>query len=191
MQRQSCPAPRGSPYGGTARLGSLVHELPPSCRSDKGTTVRHGISAAGAVLPSASVNRQARRVALTPCVPLSRGAGEGDYGVRKRSFRPAEADASALQRVGRAAPLSHCVGEGLGVRAESRRTLHTMNSSDVPLSAPAGSPCRQGEGGFTFTCFCELRLRGWYQCFVAPLEPKHLNLPTLPPKVAGIDTPSV
>ena len=47
------------------------------------------------------------------------------------------------------------------------------------------------KGGFTFTCFCELRLRGWYQCFVAPLEPKHLNLPTLPPKVAGIDTPSV
>ena len=29
----------------------------------------------------------------------------------------AEADASALQRVGRAAPLSHAVGEGLGVRA--------------------------------------------------------------------------
>jgi hypothetical protein len=26
-------------------------------------------------------------VALTPFVPLSRGAGEGDYGVRKRSFR--------------------------------------------------------------------------------------------------------
>jgi len=57
--------------------------------------------------------------------------------------------------------------------------------------ADVSSPCRQGEGGFTFTCFCELRLRGWYQCFVAPLEPKHLNLPTLPPKVAGIDTPSV
>jgi hypothetical protein len=26
-------------------------------------------------------------LALTPFVPLSRGAGEGDYGVRKRSFR--------------------------------------------------------------------------------------------------------
>ena len=36
--------------------------------------------------------------ALTPCVPLSRRAGEGE----------------------RAAPLSHAVGEGLGVRAEKR-----------------------------------------------------------------------
>jgi len=52
------------------------------------TAARYGISEAGAVLlPSASVNRQARRDALTPCVPLSREAGEGDYGVRKRSFR--------------------------------------------------------------------------------------------------------
>jgi len=66
--------------------------------ADKGTTVRHGISAAGAVFPSASVNRQARRVALTPFVPLSREAGEGE----------------------RAAPLAHCVGEGLGVRAKRR-----------------------------------------------------------------------
>ena len=70
------------------------------------------------------VNGWARRVALTPFVPLSREAGEGeraagrtavrpytpspargegDYGVRKRSFRPAEADASALQTGLRAA----------------------------------------------------------------------------------------
>ena len=46
----------------------------------------------------------------------------------------AEADASALQTGQRAAPLSHLVGEGLGVKAESRRTLHTANSSDVPLA---------------------------------------------------------
>ena len=72
--------------------------------ADKGTTVRHGISAAGAVFPSASVNRQARRVALTPFVPLSREAGEGE----------------------RAAPLAHCVGEGLGVRAKKRvRPAHS------------------------------------------------------------------
>jgi hypothetical protein len=48
----------------------------------------------------------------------------------------AEANASALQTGQRAAPLSHLVGEGLGVRAESGRTLHTVNPSDVPLSVP-------------------------------------------------------
>jgi len=42
------------------------------------------------------VNGQVRLLALTPFVPLSRGAGEGE----------------------RAAPLSHAVGEGLGVRAK-------------------------------------------------------------------------
>ena len=46
----------------------------------------------------------------------------------------AEANASALQTGQRAAPLSHAVGEGLGVRAESGRTLHTVNPSDLPLS---------------------------------------------------------
>ena len=46
----------------------------------------------------------------------------------------AEANASALQTGQRAAPLSHAVGEGLGVWAESGRTLHTVNPSDVPLS---------------------------------------------------------
>ena len=47
----------------------------------------------------------------------------------------AEANASALQTGQRAAPLSHAVGEGLGVRAESGRTSHTVNPGDVPLSA--------------------------------------------------------
>jgi len=51
----------------------------------------------------------------------------------------AEANASALQTGQRAAPLSHAVGEGLGVRAESGRTLHTVNPSDVPLSANRGA----------------------------------------------------
>ena len=59
------------------------------------------------------------RTAVRPYTP-SPARGEGDYGVRKRSFRPAEADASALQRVGRAAPLAHSVGEGLGVRVKKR-----------------------------------------------------------------------
>jgi hypothetical protein len=34
-------------------------------------------------------------------------------------------------------PLSHAVGEELGVRAKSQRTLHTANPSDVPVSAYA------------------------------------------------------
>jgi hypothetical protein len=60
----------------------------PKGGSDKGTSVRHRIAAARAIFPSASVNGWARLFALTPFVPLSREAGEGDYGVRKRSFRP-------------------------------------------------------------------------------------------------------
>ena len=55
----------------------------------------------------------------------------------------AEADASALQTCPRAAPLSHRVGEGLGVRAEGGRALHTVNPSDVPLSA-LNSPVNRG-----------------------------------------------
>jgi hypothetical protein len=55
----------------------------------------------------------------------------------------AEANASALQTGQRAAPLSHAVGEGLGVRAESGRTSHTVNPSDVPLSA---TPLSQSVG---------------------------------------------
>jgi len=61
----------------------------------------------------------------------------------------AEASASALQTCPRAAPLSHIVGEGLGVRAESGRTMPTANPSDVPLSA-RGSPLPhrgRGAGG--------------------------------------------
>jgi hypothetical protein len=44
-------------------------------------------------------------------------AGEGDYGVRKRSFRPMLK--LTLQHSKTATPLSHSVGEGLGVRANA------------------------------------------------------------------------
>jgi hypothetical protein len=57
--------------------------------------------------------------ALTPCVPLSREAGEGEP-QGAPPFTPT--------------PLSHAVGEGLGVRAKSGRALYTANPSDVPLS---------------------------------------------------------
>jgi hypothetical protein len=175
----------------------------PPLTPGKGTTVRHEVFEAGAIFPSASVNRQVRCIALTPFVPLSRlrergnalqGAppcaptplshtvGEG-LGVRAKkrarlahselkrctlissparrergimecgseASAHAEANASALQTGQRAAPLSHAVGEGLGVRAESGRTSHTVNPSDVPLSAPS-PPLTRGEragsGGF-------------------------------------------
>jgi hypothetical protein len=39
----------------------------------------------------------------------------------------AEADASALQTCPRAAPLSHDVGEGLGVRAKNANASHAVN----------------------------------------------------------------
>ena len=109
-------------------------------QADKGTTVRYEVFEAGAVFPSASVNRQALRVALTPGVPLSRGAGEPEGRERgimecgSEASAHAEANASALQTGQRTVPLSHDVGEGLGVRAESGRTLPTANPSDVPLS---------------------------------------------------------
>ena len=57
---------------------------------------------------------QARLFALTSFVPLSREAGEGDYGVRKRGFSVGGSCASALQRTACGSPLSHLVGEGLG-----------------------------------------------------------------------------
>ena len=64
------------------------------------------------------VNGQARLFVLTPFVPLSRGAGEGE----------------------RAAPLSHAVGEGLGVRAidwyYTPSNAKTRTSTIVTLSRP-------------------------------------------------------
>jgi len=65
---------------------------------DKGTTVRRGILRAGTIFSSTIAVGQTHLVALTPFVPLSRLAGEGED----------------------AAPLSHPVGEGLGVRAKKR-----------------------------------------------------------------------
>jgi hypothetical protein len=80
--------------------------------------------------------------------------------VRKRSFRltlklrsqtlecGSEASALTLKlrfrtpRVGRAAPLSHIVGEGLGVRAE-KRVRPTAHS---PLARRAGEGDKGGEG---------------------------------------------
>jgi hypothetical protein len=58
--------------------------------------------------------------ALTPCVPLSREAGEGEP-QGAPPFTPT--------------PLSHAVGEGLGVRAKKARPFpYAANSSAVPLS---------------------------------------------------------
>jgi hypothetical protein len=83
--------------------------MTPSFRSGKGTTVRHEVFEAGAIFPSASANRQLRCIALTPFVPLSR--------LRERG--------NALQGAPPCAPtpLSHTVGEGLGVRAKKRARL--------------------------------------------------------------------
>ena len=81
--------------------------------------------------------------ALTLCVPLSRKRARGIMECGSEASAHAEADASALQTCPRAAPLSHDVGEGLGVRAEGGRALHTVNPSDVPLSALT-SPVNRG-----------------------------------------------
>jgi hypothetical protein len=69
-RRQGSPCLQGEPQG-----------------ADKGTTAWHGISAAGAVFPSACVNGQARCIALTPFVPLSRLAGEGERAAGRTAAR--------------------------------------------------------------------------------------------------------
>ena len=111
--------------------------------------------------------------ALTPCVPLSREAGEGgnlwqgeppftptplfrEAGEEEPQGAPPCAPTPLFREAGEGetqgappftpTPLSHPVGEGLGVRAtKNTHTPHAANSSDVPLSAPSGSPCKQGE----------------------------------------------
>jgi hypothetical protein len=67
-----------SRHGVPAVNDVLTHYTRGQGVADKGTTAWHGISAAGAVFPSASVNGQARCIALTPFVPLSREAGEAE-----------------------------------------------------------------------------------------------------------------
>jgi hypothetical protein len=90
----------------------------------KGTTVRHEVFEAGAIFPSASVNRQVRCIALTPFVPLSR--------LRERG--------NALQGAPPCAPtpLSHAVGEGLGVRAKKRARLAHSELKRCTLIRPKG-----------------------------------------------------
>jgi FAD/FMN-containing dehydrogenase len=81
----------------------------------EGTTNGCRASEANTIFPS--VDAYKRLVALTPCVPLSRESGEGE----------------------RAAPLSHAVGEGLGVRA-----IHSA-SATLLEPPPAVAPLTQSE----------------------------------------------
>ena len=65
----------------------------------------------------------AGRRAVLPSPPVSpppAGRERGIVECGSEASAHAEAGASALQRVGRAAPLSHSVGERLGVRAKKR-----------------------------------------------------------------------
>jgi FAD/FMN-containing dehydrogenase len=80
----------------------------------EGTTNGCRASEANTIFPS--VDAYKRLVALTPCVPLSRESGEGE----------------------RAAPLSHAVGEGLGVRAihSASATLLEPPPAVAPLTQP-------------------------------------------------------
>jgi hypothetical protein len=81
----------------------------------EGTTNGCRASEANTIFPS--VDAYKRLLALTPCVPLSRESGEGE----------------------RAAPLSHAVGEGLGVRA-----IHSA-SATLLEPPPAVAPLTQSE----------------------------------------------
>jgi hypothetical protein len=102
--------------------------------ADKGTTAWHGISAAGAVFPSASVNGQARCIALTPFVPLSRLAGEGE----RAAGRTAARSYTPLPRCGRGAG-----GEGKkwAPPAHSEPKRCTLISSFIPIARPKFTIC--------------------------------------------------
>ena len=134
----------------TNRVGK-VHKLlrvqnpPTPCPlPDKGTTAWHGISAAGAVFPSASVNGQARCIALTPFVPLSRLAGEGE----RAAGRTAARSYTPLPQRGRGAG-----GEG----ENSASVPHAANPSAVPLS-------NLQEAVLACPCFNTNRAGGVYNC---------------------------
>jgi hypothetical protein len=87
----------------------------------EGTTNGCRASEANTIFPS--VDAYKRLVALTPCVPLSRLAGEGEP-QGEPPFAPT--------------PLSHSVGEGLGVRAihSASATLLEPPPAVAPLTMP-------------------------------------------------------
>jgi D-alanyl-D-alanine carboxypeptidase len=121
----------------------IVPALTPCIPPDKGTTAWHGISAAGAFFPSASVNGQARCIALTPFVPLSREAGEGE----RAAGRTAARSYTPLPQRGRGAG-----GEGKkwAPPAHSEPKRCTLISC-IPLSRPAGEGEHAGEPPFAPT----------------------------------------
>jgi hypothetical protein len=86
----------------------------------KGTSVRHRIAEAGATFPAQAWTG---RRAFLPSPPVSPSPALRERGNALQGALPCAPT-----------PLSHCVGEGLGVRAKKRARLHTVNSSDVPLS---------------------------------------------------------
>jgi hypothetical protein len=130
---ESCRAHCRAPLHPRPRIARHFLKTP-SVRSDKGTTVRHEVFEAGAIFPSASVNRQVRCIALTPFVPLSR--------LRERG----NALQGALPRA--PTPLSHSVGEGLGVRAKKRaRLAHSELKRCTLISYTPLPRCGRGAGG--------------------------------------------
>ena len=144
-----------SPAGGRGGLWSAEAQLPPMLK----LTLQHSEQVSARLTPLPPCGRGAggegrkwahpahsepKRCTLTPFVPLSRRRERGIMECGSEASAHAEANASALQTGQRTAPLSHSVGEGLGVRANSGRPVPTANPSDVPLSAPniGGCSCR-------------------------------------------------
>jgi hypothetical protein len=116
----------------------------PTPTPDKGTTAWHRISAAGAVFPSASVNGQARCIALTPFVPLSREAGEGERAAGRtaaRSYTPLPQRGRGAGGEGKKwAPPAH--SEPKRCTLISTPTLPARGEGDVP--PPCTGEVRRG-----------------------------------------------
>jgi hypothetical protein len=124
---------------------SEVHQLPPSFRSGKGTSVRHRIAEAGATFPAQAWTG---RRAFLPSPPVSPSPAGRERGNALQGALPCAPT-----------PLSHAVGEGLGVRAKKRaRPAHSELKRCTLISSfrfpplregnqarLLGSPCSQGE----------------------------------------------
>ena len=140
----ACRAPTPLSHKVGEGRGVRAKQHAPPLPPDKGTTVRHEVFEAGAIFPSASVNGWARLFALTPFVPLSREAGEGEraagrttvrpYTPRPRSGRGAGGEGyknahtparSELKRCTLISPLPQG-GRGAGVRAKQHAPSRTQ-----------------------------------------------------------------
>jgi hypothetical protein len=94
-----------------------------------------------------------RAIRCVPSPPLSPSPAErarGIWSAEAELPQTAEADASALQKRWRAAPLSRRAGEGLGMRAQKKfGTLAHAGTASNPTNAPKCRAAPRMRGDYT------------------------------------------